>query len=146
MDGRVEVEATAEGENIRRAGEDMRAGDVVLARGTRLGPAELGVAASVGRAELDCARRPRVALLVTGDELVQPGEPLGPGQIYSSNGFALAGQIAAAGAELVTRASVPDTAEGTQAALELALSGVDVVIASGGVSVGPHDHVKGALR
>jgi molybdopterin molybdotransferase len=144
--GRVQVEETVEGANIRRAGEDLRAGDVVLARGPSLGPAELGVAATVGRAELDCARRPRVALLVTGDELVQPGDPLGPGQIYSSNGFALAGQIAAAGAELVGRETVPDTAEGTRAALERALSGADVVIASGGVSVGPHDHVKGALR
>jgi molybdopterin molybdotransferase len=83
---------------------------------------------------------------LTGDELVQPGDPLGPGQIYSSNGFALAGQIAAAGAELVKREAVPDTAEGTHAALEQALSGADVVIASGGVSVGPHDHVKAALR
>jgi molybdopterin molybdotransferase len=144
-DGRVEVEETAEGVNIRRAGEDLRAGDVVLARGTRLGPAELGVAASVGRAELECARRPRVALLLTGDELVQPGEPLGPGQIYSSNGFALAGQIAAAGGELVIRETVPDSAAGTHAALERALSDADVVIGSGGVSVGPHDHVKDAL-
>jgi molybdopterin molybdotransferase len=145
-DGRVSVEETAAGANIRRAGEDLRAGDVVLGRGTRLGPAELGVAASVGRAELVCARRPRVALLVTGDELVQPGEQLGPGQIYSSNAFALAGQVAAAGAELVTRETVPDSAAGTHAALERALSGSDVVIASGGVSVGPHDHVKDALR
>ena len=145
-DGRVEVEETAEGANIRRAGEDMRAGDVVLARGTLLGPAELGVAASVGRAELECARRPRVSLLVTGDELVEPGHPLGPGQIYSSNGFALAGQITAAGAELVRRASVPDSAEATHAAIEQALFRADVLIASGGVSIGPHDHVKGALR
>ena len=145
-DGRVTVEETAAGANIRRAGEDLRAGDIVLRRGTRLGPAELGVAASVGRAELVCARRPRVALLVTGDELVQPGEQLGPGQIYSSNAFALAGQAAAAGAQLVARETVPDTAAGTHAALERALSGSDVVIASGGVSVGPHDHVKDALR
>jgi molybdopterin molybdotransferase len=143
--GRVQVEETVEGANVRRAGEDLRAGDVVLSRGTPLGPAELGVAASVGRAEVDCARRPRVTLLVTGDELVQPGDQLGPGQIYSSNGFALAGLIAAAGAELVGRETVPDTAAGTHAALERALSGADVVIASGGVSVGPHDHVKGAL-
>jgi molybdopterin molybdotransferase len=145
-DGRVSVEETAAGANIRRAGEDLRAGDVVLGRGTRLGPAELGVAASIGRAELVCARRPRVALLVTGDELVQPGEQLRPGQIYSSNAFALAGQVAAAGAELVARETVPDNAAGTHAALERALSGTDVVIASGGVSVGPHDHVKDALR
>jgi molybdopterin molybdotransferase len=143
---RVEVEETAEGANIRRAGEDLRAGAVVLARGEVLGPAELGVAASVGRAELRCARRPRVALLVTGDELVQPGGPLGPGQIYTSNGFALAAQIEGAGAELVLRETVPDTAEATLAALARALETADVAIASGGVSVGPHDHVKGALR
>jgi molybdopterin molybdotransferase len=143
---RVEVEETAEGANIRRAGDDLRAGDVVLARGTVLGPAELGVAASVGRAELRCARRPRVALLVTGDELVEPGGSLGPGQIYTSNGFALAAQIERAGAELVLSETVPDTADATHAALARALESADVVIASGGVSVGPHDHVKGALR
>jgi molybdopterin molybdotransferase len=143
---RVEVEETAEGANIRRAGEDLRAGAVVLARGEVLGPAELGVAASVGRADLRCARRPRVALLVTGDELVQPGGPLGPGQIYTSNGFALAAQIEGAGAEPVLRETVPDTAEATLAALARALETADVAIASGGVSVGPHDHVKGALR
>jgi molybdopterin molybdotransferase len=143
---RVEVEETTVGANIRRAGEDLRAGDVVLGRGTVLGPAELGVAASVGRAELRCARRPRAALLVTGDELVQPGQPLGPGQIYTSNGFALAAQIERAGAELVLRETVPDTAADTHAALGRALAAADVVIASGGVSVGPHDHVKGALR
>ncbi|MET0973428.1 MAG: gephyrin-like molybdotransferase Glp [Thermoleophilaceae bacterium] len=143
---RVEVEETAEGANIRRAGEDLRAGDVVLARGALLGPAELGVAASVGRAELRCARRPRVALLVTGDELVQPGGALGPGQIYTSNGFALAAQLEDAGAELVLSDTVPDTAEATHAALARALETADVVIGSGGVSVGPHDHVKDALR
>jgi molybdopterin molybdotransferase len=143
---RVEVEETAEGANIRRAGEDLRAGDVVLARGAVLGPAELGVAAAVGRAELRCARRPRVALFVTGDELVQPGGALGPGQIYTSNGFALTAQLEDAGAELVLSDTVPDTADATHAALARALETADVVIGSGGVSVGPHDHVKDALR
>jgi molybdopterin molybdotransferase len=123
----------------------VRAGQVVLPAGSVLGPAELGVAASVGRAELRCALRPRVALVVTGDELALPGEPLAPGQIYSSNAWALAAQVERAGAELVSRASAADTAEGTRAALEQALAGADVVCVSGGVSVGPHDHVRAAM-
>ena len=100
----------------------------------------------MGRAELRCARRPRVALLVTGDELVAPGVPLQPGQIYSSNGFALAAQVERAGAQLVSRETVPDTPEGTREAIRRAFEAADVVVISGGVSVGPHDHVKGALR
>ena len=116
------------------------------ARARVLGPAELGVAASVGRPSLRCARRPRVFVLVTGDELTPPGEPLGPGGIYGSNGFALAAQVERAGAALAGRGTVPDTPEGTRAALGEALEAADVVIVSGGVSVGPHDHVKGALR
>jgi molybdopterin molybdotransferase len=143
---RVRVPDTVAGENVRRTGEDVRAGDVVLRAGARLGPAELGVAAEIGRARLRCAARPRVALLVTGDELVEPGEKLGAGRIYSSNGFALAGQVERAGAAQVLRERVPDTAEGTTGALARALDAADVVIVSGGVSVGPHDHVKDALR
>ena len=142
---RVRVPALEPGGNIRRAGEDLRAGDVVLRAGATLGPAELGVAASIGRAELRCAVRPRVALVVTGDELVSPGEPLAPGRIYSSNAFALAAQIERAGAELVSRSTAPDTAEGTRTALDSALAGADVVCVSGGVSVGQHDHVRGAM-
>ncbi len=141
----VEVEATTAGENIRRAGEDIRRGDVVLRTGMSLGAAELGVAASVGRPALVCALRPRVAVLVTGDELASPGERLGPGAIYSSNGYALAEQVRRAGGELVRRATVRDTRESTREALAVALEQADVVIVSGGVSVGPHDHVKGAL-
>jgi molybdopterin molybdotransferase len=144
-DGLVRVPAIEAGENVRYAGEDVRTGDVVLLAGTVLGPAELGVAASVGRPALRCVVRPRVALLVTGDELTEPGEGLRPGAIYSSNRFALAAQIERAGARLVLRESVPDTATGTRSALASALGAADVVIVSGGVSVGPHDHVKGAL-
>jgi len=143
---RVRVPATEAGANIRRAGEDIRAGDVVLHPGTVLGPAELGVAASVGRASLRCALRPRVAVLATGDELTPPGEPLAAGAIYGSNGFALSAQVERAGAELARRSTVPDTPEGTRDAIREALEAADVVIVSGGVSVGPHDHVKDALR
>ena len=142
---RVKVPEIEAGANVRRAGEDISLGAVVLHRGTTLGPPELGVAASVGRASVKVARRPRVAILVTGDELTPPGEPLPPGGIYSSNGFALAAQAERAGAELVARTTVHDDRAGTRAALEEALQGADVVIVSGGVSVGPHDHVKGAL-
>jgi molybdopterin molybdotransferase len=142
---RIRVGASAPGDNIRRAGEDVRAGRVVLGRGSLLGPAELGVAASIGRGSLRCARRPRAAVLVTGDELTEPGRPLGPGGIYSSNGWALAAQAERAGALVTTRDTVPDQAAGTRAALARAIDSSDVVIVSGGVSVGPHDHVKPAL-
>ncbi len=142
----VSVPETGPGENVRRAGEDIPLDAVVLQPGTTLGPAELGVAASVGRAELRCARQPRVAVLVTGDELTEPGAALAPGGIYSSNAFALAAQVERAGAELVARSTVPDDPKSTRAQLGAALEDADVVIVSGGVSVGPHDHVKPALR
>ena len=141
----VSVPESAPGDNVRRAGEDIPLNAVVLRAGIQLGPAELGVAASVGRAELECAKKPRVAVLVTGDELTEPGTALGPGAIYSSNAYALGAQVELAGGDVVQRVTVPDDAEGTRRALEEAL-GADVVIVSGGVSVGPHDHVKPALR
>ncbi len=141
----VTVPATEAGANIRRAGEDIAAGEVVLRPGETLGPAAIGVVASVGRASVSCARRPRVALLVTGDELTEPGQPLAPGGIYSSNGYALAGQVERAGATVVMHEHVPDHAGTTLAALGAALDEADVVLVSGGVSVGPHDHVKDAF-
>lgn len=143
---RVRVDAVEEGGNVRRAGEDVRKGDVVLRKGALLGPAELGVAASIGCDVLPCARRPRVAVLVTGDELAEPGDALGPGRIYSSNAFALAASVERSHATLVRRSTVRDDADSTRAALERALGEADVVCVSGGVSVGPHDHVKPALR
>jgi molybdopterin molybdotransferase len=143
---RVSVPETEVGANIRRAGEDIPLDAVVLQAGARLGPAELGVAASIGRGELRCAQRPRVAVLITGDELTPPGEPLGPGRIYGSNGFALGAQVERAGGIVTTRVTVPDDPDGTRAAIARALDETDVVLVSGGVSVGPHDHVKPALR
>jgi molybdopterin molybdotransferase len=143
---RVAVPETRPGQNIRRAGEDIPLGAVVLRTGAQLGPAELGVAASVGRAELACARRPRLAVLTTGDELTEPGAALAPGGIYSSNAFALAAQAQRSGAVLGARSSLPDDPEATRTALASALDGADVLVVSGGVSVGPHDHVKPALR
>jgi molybdopterin molybdotransferase len=145
-DGTVRVPESDPGRNVRRAGEDIRAGDVVLRAGTPLGPAEVGVLASLGRASIRCAARPRVVLVVTGDELAEPGEQLGPGRIFSSNAYALAGQVDRAGGLLLRRETIPDRAEDTRAALERALADADVVCVSGGVSVGPHDHVKDALR
>ena len=144
-DGAVTVPETSPGANVRRAGEDVRTGELVLQAGTVLGPPELGVAASLGRPDLVCAQRPRVALLVTGDELAEPGRQLAPGRIFSSNGHALAAQAARAGATVVVRETVEDTAEATRAALARGLAEADLVCVSGGVSVGPHDHVKPAL-
>jgi molybdopterin molybdotransferase len=144
--GRVAVHDVSPGANVRRAGEDVSAGALVLRTGTVLRAGEIGVAASMGRASVRCGRRPTVTVLVTGDELTPPGEPLPAGGIYSSNGFALAAQVAAAGAELAGRATVPDDPDGTRERLGVALQGADVVVVSGGVSVGPHDHVKQALR
>ena len=132
------------GREIRRAGEDIRAGETVLEAGTRLGPAELGVAASTGVAELSCGRPPRIAVVVTGDELVSPPTPLGPGQIRNTNGYAVPAQALAAGATVDHVATVGDDYRATVAELERALH-ADVAVVTGGVSVGPHDHVRPAL-
>lgn len=138
-------EAPGQGDWIRRRGEDVRAGDVVLARGTRLTPQALGLAASVGAATLQVLRRPRVALLSTGDELVMPGEPLKPGAIYNSNRFMLRGLLQAAGCECTDLGIVPDRLQATREALRQAAQGHDLVLSSGGVSVGEEDHLKPAV-
>jgi molybdopterin molybdotransferase len=133
------------GRNVRNAGDDIRAGSTVLRAGASLGPAELGVAVNAGRAAVRVARRPRVAVLATGDELVDPGAVLGPGQIHDSNAVTLSALAAASGAQ-VHAVRVPDDRAATERAIADALDGADVVLLSGGVSVGPHDHVKPALQ
>jgi len=145
-DGAIVTRAPVErGENVRHPGEDMRAGTEVLAAGTRLGPAELGAAVAAGLGELTVARQPRVSVLCTGDELVEAGRPLGPGQIHNSNAPMLSALAREAGAVTVTATRLPDEARATEAQLARALTGSDVVLVAGGVSVGPHDHVKPAL-
>ena len=134
------------GENIRRAGEDIETGAQILAAGTRIGAAEMGLAASVGLAELPVFQRLKVACFFTGDELVAPGQTLQPGQIYNSNRYTLTGLLNGLGCELIDFGIVPDTLEATETALQGAASIADVVITSGGVSVGEADYVKTALE
>ena len=140
------AEVPRSGAWIRRRGEDVRAGAVVLARGTRLTPQALGLAASVGAASLQVVRRPRVALFSTGDELVMPGEPLKPGAIYNSNRYTLRGLLQALGCEVSDLGIVPDRLEATRAALREAARAHDLILSSGGVSVGEEDHLRPAVQ
>ena len=134
------------GENIRRAGEDIKTGAQVLAAGTRMGPAEMGLAASVGLAQVPVFKRLKVACFFTGDELVTPGAHLAPGQIYNSNRYTLTGLLNDLGCELIDLGIVPDTLEATEATLARAAREADVVVTSGGVSVGEADYVKTAVE
>jgi molybdopterin molybdotransferase len=144
-DGRVEIEAeVVPGNNLRRAGDDIEAGAVVLGEGIRLGAAELGVLASVGVAEVPCSRRPHLAVLTTGDELLEPNEPPRPGGVRNSNAYTIQALALFAGAEVVGVETVRDEPESTRAAIEGMLGG-EIAVICGGVSVGEHDHVKGAL-
>jgi molybdopterin molybdotransferase len=133
------------GQWIRRRGEDVQLGAVVLKAGTRLSPQALGLAASVGAATLDVAPRPRVALFSTGDELVMPGEALKPGAIYNSNRFTLRALIQALGCECTDLGIVPDRLDATREALRHAAQGNHLIVTSGGVSVGEEDHLRPAV-
>lgn len=134
------------GQNIRRAGEDFSAGAQILAAGIRLRPQDIALAAAAGLPELPVYRRLRVGVFFTGDELCQPGEPLPPGAIYNSNRYALVTFLEALGCEVRDLATVPDTLAATREALRRAAADNDLIITSGGVSVGEEDHVKPAVE
>lgn len=134
------------GQWIRRVGEDIRAGSVILEAGRKLQPQDIGLAASVGLATLPVYRRLKVAIFFTGNELVMPGEPLPEGAIYNSNRYTLHGLLQSIGCEIVDLGIVPDTLEATRAAFRKAAAGNDLIITSGGMSVGEEDHVKPAVE
>jgi molybdopterin molybdotransferase len=143
----VRINAVPEpGQWIRRRGEDVSAGSVVLHAGTRLTPASLGLAASVGAATLQVGRQPRVALFSTGDELAMPGEPLRPGAIYNSNRFTLRALIESCGALCTDLGIVPDRLDATRETLRRAAREHDLIVTSGGVSVGEEDHLRPAVQ
>ena len=144
-DNSVEIGAPVEpGTNVRPRGGDIRAGEVVCPAGTRLGAGRLGALAAAGLGELSCARRPRAAVLTTGTELRPPGEPLGPGEVYEANGLMLAAALASAGASVERLPAVEDDLDAHRAAIALGLE-ADVLVTSGGVSVGRHDLVRPVL-
>ncbi|MGE8362118.1 molybdopterin molybdotransferase MoeA [Pseudomonas sp.] len=145
-DGRVTfLEPLRVGQNVRPQGQETRTGDAVLPAGTRLGPIELGLAASLGAAQLLVRRRARVAVLSTGDELVEPGQPLGPGQIYNSNRRLLMTWLQRLGCEVVDAGILVDDLDKTREALA-SLGDVDLILSTGGVSVGEADFLGVALR
>jgi molybdopterin molybdotransferase len=137
--------AVSAGADIRRAGEDIVAGARVLARGTTLGAAALGVLASLGHSDVACAARPRVSVIVTGDELLAPDEELRAGTLRDSNSHTVAALARSAGAQVVRRVRVGDDFDATQDAIAIAARDSDAVVICGGVSVGAHDHVRPSL-
>jgi molybdopterin molybdotransferase len=138
--------AAKAGQNLRAAGEDVREGDIILHAGTEVGAPEIALAATQGYGELPVYRRPKVVILSTGSELVEPGtRALWPGEIFDSNSFALLAQALEAGADARRMVAASDDADALRAAMEEALSSADVVVTSGGVSVGQRDLVKSTL-
>ncbi|OHY81341.1 gephyrin-like molybdotransferase Glp [Marinobacter sp. AC-23] len=133
-------------QNMRRRGHDLAEGSLGLAKGIKIRPQEMGLLASMGVAEVAVVKKLRVAILSTGDELVEPGAPLGPGQIYNTNRFTLLGLLAEAGCEVVLCETLRDTRSATRETLERAAAAADLVITSGGVSVGEEDHVRAVLE
>ena len=144
-DGRVEIEAEVEpGKNVRHAGDDIEPGDAVLRQGVQLGAAELGVLASVGIETVSCGPRPRLTVLTTGDELLEPGDEARPGGVRNSNAYTIPALALGGGAEVVGTETVKDDPDLTRAAIESMLR-AEIAVICGGVSVGEHDHVRAAL-
>lgn len=145
-DGKIQVLGShCSGQNVRRTGEDISAGSVVMYRGHHVSPADLGVLASLGIGEVRVRRRPRVAFFSTGDELRSIGETLGEGEIYDSNRYSLYGMLTRLGVELLDLGVIPDQPDALREAFQVAASMADVVITSGGVSVGEADYIKPVL-
>jgi molybdopterin molybdotransferase len=144
-DGAIAVFGAVDaGHDVRRAGDDVKAGEVVLRRGAVAGPSELGVLASIGRSTVSCARRPRIAVLTTGDELVGPGEELGPGKIRDANAHTVPALARATGAAVAGVGHTGDDPDATREAVR-GLLDAEVAVVCGGVSVGEHDHVRPAF-
>ncbi|MDH5614386.1 MAG: molybdopterin molybdotransferase MoeA, partial [Gammaproteobacteria bacterium] len=143
----VIVKATPrKGDHIRKSGEDICAGDRILSAGQKLRPQELGLAASVGIGELPVYRKLKIAIFSTGDELVTPGNPLGEGQIYNSNLYTLTGMVQALNCDIIDLGTVPDNLDSTKKVLQEAQASADIIVTSGGVSVGEEDYVKAAIE
>ncbi len=146
-DGTVVITANVtSGQNIRRQGQDLARGTVALTRGTPIRSQEMGLLGSMGIGEVPVLRKLRVAVFATGDELVEPGQPLGPGQIYNTNRFTMLGLLEAVGCDVIRCETLADSREGTRNTLTAAASGVDLIITSGGVSLGEEDHVRTVLE
>jgi molybdopterin molybdotransferase len=143
--GRVRIGLIDKGVNVRMRGEDVEAGGIVIERGTVLRPQEIGLITSLGIWQVNVHRRPRVALLSTGDEVVEPGTPRRPGQIYDANRFTLRGSVEQCGGDVLDLGIVPDARDELSARLREAAAMADVVLTSGGVSVGVYDLVKDVL-
>jgi molybdopterin molybdotransferase len=142
----MKIVAADKNRNIRFKGEDLQTGQQVLTSGTSLQAAQIAILASLGLAEIPVARPPRVGIITTGSELVEPGSPLGPGQIYNSNYYSLAAQICALGAEPLSMGRVTDNTAATVEAISLCLDICEILILSGGVSAGDFDNVPAAMK
>lgn len=135
-----------EGQNIRRQGQDLARGELALAKGTRVRPQEMGTLGSIGVADVEVFVRLKIAILTTGDELIDPGQTLGPGQIYNSNRYTMLGLMAKAGCDVVLCETLSDSRDETRRTLKRAAASADLIITSGGVSVGEEDHIRVVLE